>query len=58
MFYSFGSKDDVSIRLKFKGFNYSTFGKLNNQIDGTLIEEINFVDHRGLTTVIKTKLIK
>jgi len=29
IFYEFGSKDEVSLRIKFKAFNYSSFKNIN-----------------------------
>lgn len=54
-FYEFGSKDEVALRIQFRGFNYSAF--LN--VSGAAVEErLVFVDHRGLETAVRSRVVK
>lgn len=49
------------MRIKLTGFNFSAFKNINlsnNKEISELIEEISFVDHRALTTTVRSKLIR
>jgi hypothetical protein len=61
VFYCFGSKDEVQLRIHIRGFNFSEFISLNLANDREQREintDILFVDYRGLQTKIKSKIIK
>lgn len=51
----------MELRINIKGFNYSEFININLSNDkeaNEIINDIKFIDHRGLNASIKNKIVK